>query len=112
MRAAAAVDVARRIDERSTELLSRNSDVERDLLAGDDALGVPSHASVEGAIEGDRVRAEIIPCHVHFAVRPDEWLRADAQSRSIVAVDTRCREVRSLVAGARQANAAAACCAE
>ena len=106
MRAAASIDIAGRIDQRSSETLRGNADVERNCLAGDHALLVPRRAGVERAIERDGVRGVIVPCDVKLAVRADEWNGADCAAGPFRIIRARHREGGALIARRRQADSA------
>src|SRR5438270_10961213 len=107
MRAAAAIDIARRIDERASETLRGNADVEGNCLAGDPALLVPRRATIERAIERDRVRGVIIPCDVKLAVDPDKRNGADCAAGPFRIIRARHREGGAVIARSRQADSAA-----
>src|SRR3954452_3333880 len=108
MRAVAAVGVAGRIDQRAAVELGGNADVERKLLRGDDALCIPRHAAVEGAVEGDRVRGVVVPGQIELAVRTDERHGSDGAAGSFRIVGAGYGEGDAVIAGARHAHAAAA----
>src|SRR3954451_6481912 len=108
MRAAAAVGVARRIDERRAVELRGNGDVEGKLLRRDHRLLLPRHAAIERAVEGDGVRGVVVPGEIELAIRTDEGAGADGAAWSLRIVGAGGGERRAMVAGARPAHAAAA----
>ena len=107
MRAAAAIDIARRIDERASETLRGNADVEGNRLASDHALLVPRRSPVERAIERDGVRGVIVPSDVQLTVRADKRNGADRATGTFRIIRARHREGGAVIARSRQADSAA-----
>src|SRR5207248_2785900 len=107
VRVLAAIDVARRVDERPAIEFGGDGDVERDPLRGHDALRFPRGAAVEGAVEGDRVRGVVVQGEIELAVRADERTGADGAAGTTRIVGAHRGELQAVVARARDAHAAA-----
>src|SRR5947208_3056658 len=104
MRAFAAVNIARRIDQRSAKTLRRDADVEGNRLACDHGLLAPRSAAVERAVEGDGVRRVVIPGYVKLTIGSHEGHCADGSTGSLGIVGAVGCEGRSLIAGAGNAD--------
>src|SRR5713226_7008331 len=107
MGALAAIDVARRIDERPAIELGGDGDVERDPLRRHDALRVPCDAAVERTVEGDRVRGVVVPGEIDLAVRAHERTGADGAAGTFRIIGAVRGERRAVIARSRDAYAAA-----
>src|SRR5258708_30243392 len=98
--------MACRIKERAAKQLRGNANIKGGGFQRDCPLRVPSHPTVERAIEGDQVIFVIIPGRINFAVGADKRHRPNALARAGGVVNARDRKSRSSVGGASEVDAA------
>src|SRR5690348_15455385 len=104
MWAAAAIDVAGGIFERSAKRLRRNCDVEVQSLESHNSWLAPGVAAVEGAIENDGVCEVIVPCHIQFAVGAHKRHSSDGFAWPRRVIGARDREGGAMIGGSGDAN--------
>src|SRR5712691_71475 len=101
MRALAAIDVARRIDQRATEELCRDAGIEGNHLVRDGALRIPGLATVKRAVEFDRVGAVVVPRDVQLALSANKRNGTDRQTLPVRVVGASGGERRAVITRGR-----------